>query len=622
MSARGGLPASQPTIRHRATAAAALIRLYAVVRGAPAAAGALSTARAQWLARPGHRSLAMARIGWVVSWWLVLPGPPTSTPETYDPEGILQIFFPHPPSQLFLDNLFAGFPWLMLPVLLGVMSRVTVPLMAFTGLFVASFPESYVDAWSHSRNVLCMLGMVLAFAPHGRAWSVDSYVRRRLGRKNPAADSRLAFAWVLLAEMMVALPFFFAGIHKLRGGDGRSFIEALAADGPLGMWTLDWITSDSFRNILVWDHWALNRPVPELAQFVANHALLYKGSAAAAVLLQLGCLAAVFLYRRPVLRACLGAGFAIDILGIHVMLQLSRIYSWLPLAVVFVDWDALHAFIRRTPVEPAGGSLHTPPLPPLRVRHVPRLPPPRGRQLALLAGVSVALLPITFLFGMFTPANLHFDLKTYPFARFDMYSVPRMPENEELGFTTMLSDFEVSIDGQRSQEAAARVRGRSHAIGSRTTFQAVLTHMYGGQGMVRSSFPGVPYEIRYYRLNMQEIRPPAPVGLTEVNRSLVGIDRSGTFTAAGAYYETSTSEGRLIIRLEHVGFSSGARFTLAYQRNFTGPPIPFEDVEPLGDGRFVVDFPVGASSRCQLVVLVEDPGFSEALVFSGDYPWL
>ena len=236
----------------------------------------------------------------------------------------------------------------------------------------------------------------------------------------------------------------------------------------------------------------------------------------------------------------------------------------------------------------------------------------------------MALLPITFLFGMFTPAHLHFELKAYPFARFDMYSVPRLPENEELGFTAMLSDFDVSIDGQQAPGIKRLVRGWSHAIGSRVTFQAVLNHMHGGRAVVRRSFPGgVPYEIRYYRLNMQETRPPAPAGFVEVNRALVGIDRNGTFTAAGAYYETNiTGEERLIIRLEHVGFSSGARYTLAYQRNFKGPPIPFEDVAPLGDGRFEVNFPGGASSRCQLVVLVDDPGFSEVLVFSSDYPWL
>ena len=587
-----------------------------VINATPAAssapAAAMSTARAQWLARPGHRSLSMARIGWVVSWWFILSGPPISTPETYDPEGVLRIFFPHPPSQLFLDNLFAGFRWLMLPVLLGVMSRVTVPLMAFTGLFVASFSESYVTAWNHGSNVLCMLGMVLAFAPHGHAWSVDSYVRRLPGRKKPATDAGLAFAWVLLAEMMVALPFFFAGIHKLRGGDNRSFIESLMSDGPLGMWTLDWIISDSFSNILVWDHFLLSRPVPELAQFVANHALLYKGSAAAAVLLQLGCLAAVFLYRKPVLRACLGAGFAVDLIGMHVMLQLSGIADWLPLAVVFVDWDALHAFIERKfganrrLAEPARGAAPA---------------PLRGRQLALLAGVSAALLPVTFLFGMFTPARLHFELRAYPFARFDMYSVPRLPENRELGFTAMFADFAVSIDGRPSPEAEARVRAKSHSIGNRATFQEVLTHMHGGNGVVRTHFPGRSYEIRYYRLNVRQTRPPAPVGFVEVNRGLIGIDRNGTFMAAGAYDET-LSGGRLIVKLEHVGFSSGARYTLAYQRNFTGPPIPFEDVVPLGDGRFEVNVPPGASSRVQLVVLVDDPGFSEALAFSSDYPRL
>lgn len=576
-----------------------------------------------WFARPGHRSLAMARIGWVVSWWFILIGPPISTPETYDPEGILQIFFPHPPSQLFLDNLSAGFQWLMLPVLLGVMSRITVPLMAFTGLFVASFDFSYVTAWSHGSNVLCMLGMVLAFAPHGQVWSVDSYVRRLLGRKKPAVDGRLAFAWVLLAELMVALPFFFAGIHKLRGGDGRSFIEALAADGPWGMWTLDWITTDNFRNILVWEHLQFDRPVPELAQFVADHAFLYKGSAAAAIAMQLGCFAAVFLYRKPVLRALLGAGFAIELIGMQVMLQLSGLSGWLPLSVVFVDWDALHAFVQRKLERRPGTRRRLADHDPAAAESPPRASPAslRGRQVALLAGVSVALLPVIFLFGMFTPGGLHFDLKSYPFARFDMYSVPRVHEDRELGFTAMLADFEVSLDGQRSPEAEARVRTWSRAIGNRATFPEVLTHMYRGQGEVRTHFPGRSYEIRYYRLNVQATRPPAPAGFVEVNRALIGIDRNGTFHAAGAYYET-TSEGRPIIQLEHVGFSSGARYTLAYQRNFTGPPIPFEDAEPLGDGRFAVNRPGGARSRCQFVVLVDDPGFSEVLAFSSDYPRL
>ena len=63
-------------------------------------------------------------------------------------------------------------------------------------------------------------------------------------------------------------------------------------------------------------------------------------------------LAAFFLVKRPVLRACAGAFFIVETVALGVVIQLWNLH-WLPLAAVFVDWDAL---LRRrdVAVTPAG----------------------------------------------------------------------------------------------------------------------------------------------------------------------------------------------------------------------------------------------------------------------------
>src|SRR5262249_56105322 len=57
-------------------------------------------------------------------------------------------------------------------------------------------------------------------------------------------------------------------------------------------------------------------------------------------------IAAVFLMRRPGLRALLGAAYCAEVLGLGVVMNLWNLH-WLPLAAGVIDWDALAA--RRRP---------------------------------------------------------------------------------------------------------------------------------------------------------------------------------------------------------------------------------------------------------------------------------
>jgi hypothetical protein len=112
-------------------------------------------------------------------------------------------------------------------------------------------------------------------------------------------------------------------------------------------------------------------------------------------------LTAVFLVRRPVLRACAGGFFVLETIALGVVMELWNLH-WLPLAAAFVDWDAL-----------------------LRRRAVPAVPadwkPPRGPTIFVIAFVVYDLA------CAFTP-SIDQRLNTYPISAFPMFAQIRARE--------------------------------------------------------------------------------------------------------------------------------------------------------------------------------------------------
>jgi hypothetical protein len=109
---------------------------------------------------------------------------------------------------------------------------------------------------------------------------------------------------------------------------------------------------------------------------------------------------ACFAVRRPGLRAACGAFFVTDVLGIAVIMQWWNL-NWLPLAVVFVDWEALRG-VAVVAIPPA-----------LRV--------PRIEHAFIIAMVAAE--------GMTAfPAHVSGRVRAYPFTSFQMFAEVRARE--------------------------------------------------------------------------------------------------------------------------------------------------------------------------------------------------
>jgi hypothetical protein len=108
--------------------------------------------------------------------------------------------------------------------------------------------------------------------------------------------------------------------------------------------------------------------------------------------------------RRPVIRACCGAVFVGEVIGLGLVVSLWNLH-WIPLAAAFVDWDRLRARLLREPI------------PPEREAGKPR------RTTQIWIAVFVMYEVIT----AFTP-SLDQKLNTYPFSGFPMFATIRAAE--------------------------------------------------------------------------------------------------------------------------------------------------------------------------------------------------
>lgn len=118
---------------------------------------------------------------------------------------------------------------------LGIAHRVTGPLHA--GLLLWTL--SYRNSWSmvfHSDNTLVLHALIAGFAPAADAWSIDSLVRRRLGRPAPTAHWSYGYAPRLMSAV-TAVAYWLSGVAKIEGplgwrwATGESLRGQVAADG-------------------------------------------------------------------------------------------------------------------------------------------------------------------------------------------------------------------------------------------------------------------------------------------------------------------------------------------------------------------------------------------------------
>jgi hypothetical protein len=129
----------------------------------------------------------------------------------------------------------------------GLLTRVTVPLGALCSFVYVGIFWDYTYFYHQ-----CLIGMyvlaAVSLTPCGDAWSADAWLRKRAGK---AAVERPAevYAWSrYLCWTALALPYFFAGLSKLRNGGwmwwdplnlrGKVYRDSLQKgifDPPLGL---------------------------------------------------------------------------------------------------------------------------------------------------------------------------------------------------------------------------------------------------------------------------------------------------------------------------------------------------------------------------------------------------
>lgn len=122
-----------------------------------------------------------------------------------------------------MQILFIALGCLAVAISLGFAFRVSAPLFA---LGLTYFQLIDVSTYLNHYYLAALLAWLLAFSPAHRAWSVDAWIARRLGR--PAA-TRIPAAWLYLLRVQVGIVYVFAGLAKAQG-------DWLLHGQPLRIW--------------------------------------------------------------------------------------------------------------------------------------------------------------------------------------------------------------------------------------------------------------------------------------------------------------------------------------------------------------------------------------------------
>ncbi len=475
-----------------------------------------------WFADGGRRSVAILRIGIAVAVWMSLkdlqggwpanaPGAP-SPPEVYRPVGIWMLFGSMVPSNGLIAALWIIAKVSTIAMLVGAASRISTAVSFAATLALASLSYSGSATWSHSYNAVLLAQMAFLGARGGDTLSLDAFVRRRRGL--PEENRPHAYQWsIRLVQLAVAVMFASGAFHKIWQGK----------------FTLDWALSDNLRHQLLVRFDLADQPRTAIANWLIDDAWRYRTAATLNLLTQLVPLAACFLMRRPWLRAACGAFFLTETLMLGLVMDLWNLY-WLPLAVVFVDWDRLTR-------APEGG------------------PPSRTGPIA--ARIFIVSFVVYDLFTAFWP-RIDQRLNTYPFSSFPMFAQirARKPYSEHLPYSMASGSFEIL-----SPEVVPDYvyRWIDHAY--RRTFSLrkrdeVRTRL-GGIMVDARNWHAAIRGLRMYRTIFEVPAYPAPATMVRKPIALIGeldgeIFRSllGTAKRRGTQFTVTPADATNVIALE------------------------------------------------------------------------
>ena len=372
----------------------------------------------RWYGPGGRRAAAIVRIGLATSVLMALArfGSPGSTGDLpgehtlYRPVGVWMLLGHTPPPDWLVTVLWGAAYSATLAMLAGAYTRVSTAVSFAAAVALASLSYSSGHTWSHQYNVVFLAQLAFLGARGGDALSIDALVRHVRGL--PPQDVARGYQWSLrLVQLAVALMFAGAAFHKLLHGHI----------------TLRWALSDNLRNQLLVKYDLAGLPRPRLVDWLIDDVWRYRAAAVLNLVSQTAPLGACFLMKRPLLRALCGAFFVVETIALGEVVDLWNPW-WLPLTAVFVDWDALIAYIARRPLPP-------PPATP------PDWTPSRASRTFVVGFVIYDALTA------FVP-TLDQRLNTYPFSSFPMFATvrARAPYDEHLPYAVEGDHFDVLAD--------------------------------------------------------------------------------------------------------------------------------------------------------------------------------
>lgn len=370
-----------------------------------------------WFGSGGRIAVAVLRIAiaiavvWSLSrldgrWQAMAPG--GNAHASYRPVGVWMLFGHHAPADFVITLLWGVARVSAVAMLLGLVSRVAtaVSFASFCALAALSFSGG--TSWSHQFNPVLVAQLAFLGARGGDALSLDALIRRWRGL--PPLDVARGYQWsIRLVQLAVALVFVSGMFHKLVGAG----------------FTLRWITTDNLRHQILLRYDVGGLPHPAFVDWLLADHRRYRLVAAFSMVSQTLPILACLFPARPGVRIVAAGAFVLETCGLGVVMQYWNLH-WLPLAAVFVDWDAVVRVVRRHP---------PPPLP-------DAAPDPSRAVRAFVIGFVVYDLAMSFI------PMIDQRVNTYPFTGYPMFAKLRVraPYDEHLPFSTPAEHFELTSD--------------------------------------------------------------------------------------------------------------------------------------------------------------------------------
>jgi hypothetical protein len=439
--------------------------------------------RRYWCAEGGRLSAAILRIAIAAAvWWSLAllragwpanaPGAP-DFPGVYHPIGVWALVGDHPPSQAAIEALWTIARVSTLAMLIGAFSRTATAVSCAATIFLASLSYTGSLTWAHQFNPVLLAQLAFLGARGGDALSIDALARRARGEHG--LDVERGYQWsIRLVQLTVALVFTGALYHKLRAGG----------------FTFAWATTDNLRHQLLLRYDVGGIPRPLIVDWLLASAWRYHTAAALSMISQAMPIVACFAVRRPALRAACGAFFVTEVLGIAAIMQWWNV-NWLPLAVVFVDWEAL-----------CGVAV-------VAARPVPRIP--RVAHAFIVTMIAAEVLTAF-------PARWSRHVQAYPFTSFQMFAAVRAREPYDRHLAYGIAAGQFALDPPH--EEAAHWLDQAYRPTLHCDPDELPERLAGILGDARRHYPDASF--RGIRLDLAILETPAYPAPAKLESHVVG----------------------------------------------------------------------------------------------------